>query len=102
MFQFFIKNELIATNHSGFKPEDSCINQLPHIAHDTYKSFDEGYEIKGVFLDITKTFDKVWLEGIIFKLKQNGISKNLLEILADFLKDRKETVILNGQVSSWA
>ena len=102
MFQFFIKNELIATNHSAFKPEDSYINQLPHIAHDTYKSFDEGYEIKGVFLDITKTLDKVWLEGIIFKLKQNGISKNLLEILADFLKDRKETVILNGQVSSWA
>ena len=38
--------------------------------------------------------------GIIVKLKQNGISGYLLELLADFLKDRKRRVDLNGQVSS--
>ena len=54
-----------------------------------------------VFLDISKAFDKVWLKGIIFKLKQNGISGKLLSVLSDFLKDRKQRVILNGQVSSW-
>ena len=31
-----------------------------------------------VFLDISKAFDKVWHEGVIFKLKCNGISGNLL------------------------
>ena len=41
-------------------------------------------------------------EGIIFKLKQNVISRNLLELLADFLKDRKQEVVLNEQVSNWA
>ena len=35
-------------------------------------------------------------------MKQNGISGNLLETLADFLKDRKQRVVLNGQNSSWA
>ena len=43
----------------------------------------------------------VWHKGIIFKLKQNGISGKLLSVLSDFLKDRKSRVILNGQVSSW-
>ena len=57
--------------------------------------------MKGVFLDISKVFDKVWHEGIIFKLKQNGISGKLLSVLSDFLKDRKQRVTLNGQVSSW-
>ena len=55
----------------------------------------------GVFLDISKAFDKVWHEGIIFKLKKNGISGKLLSVLSDFLKDRKQIVILSGQVSSW-
>ena len=64
-------------------------------------SFDNGFEVKDVFLDISKVFNKVWEEGIIFKLKQNGISGKLLSVLFDFLKDRKQRVTLNGQVSSW-
>ena len=57
--------------------------------------------MRGVFLDISKVFDKVWHKGIIFKLKQNGISGKLLSVLPDFLKDRKQRVVLNEQVSSW-
>ena len=34
-------------------------------------------------------------------MKQNGTSGNLLETLTDFLKDRKQRVILNGQNFSW-
>ena len=41
-------------------------------------------------------------QGLLYKLKQNGISGNLLETLTDFLKDRKQRVALNGQNSSWA
>ena len=59
MLEFFIKNKLIATNQSGCKLGDSCINQLLSITHDIYKSFDEGYEVRGVFLDLSKAFDKV-------------------------------------------
>ena len=58
--------------------------------------------MRGVFLDISKAFDKVWREGIIFKLEQNGISGKLLSVLSNFLKDRKQRVTLNGKVSSWA
>ena len=86
---FFIENDLISPNQSGFKPGDSCINQLLAITHEIYKSFDDGFEVRGVFLDISKTFEKVWHEGLIFKLKQNGISGNLLNPLCDFLRNRK-------------
>ena len=57
--------------------------------------------MSGVFLDISKAFDKVWHNGIIFKLEQNGISGKLVSVLSDFLKARKQGVIPNGQVSSW-
>ena len=55
-----------------------------------------------MFLDISKAFDKVWHQGLLYKLKHNGISGNLLETLTDLLKDRKQRVVLNGKSSSWA
>ena len=54
------------------------------------------------FLISQKRLLKVWHKDTIFKLKQNCISGKLLSVLSDFLKDRKQRVILNGQVSSWA
>ena len=43
----------------------------------------------------------MWHDGIIYKLTQNGISGNLLNLLEDFLKERKQRAVLNGQVSTW-
>ena len=67
-------------NQSGFKPGDSCISQLLSITHEIFKSFDDGLEIRSVFLGIPKAFDKVSHEGIIFKLEHNGIFGDLLNI----------------------
>ena len=89
MFGFFIENDLISHHQSGFKPGDSCINQLLSITDEIYQSFDEGFDVRSVFLDMSKAFDKVWHDGLIFKLKQNGISGNLLNLLSNFLRIRK-------------
>ena len=77
MFKFFIENDLISPNQSGFKPGDSCINQVLSITHDISKSFDCGYEVRGVSLEFSKAFDKVWHDGIIFTWEQNGASGKL-------------------------
>ena len=57
--------------------------------------------MRSVFLDISKTFDKVWYERVFFKLFENEISGNLSKLLTDFFKNRKQRVTLNGQKSSW-
>ena len=101
MFEFFIENRLISSSQSGFKPGDSCINLLLSITHEIYSYFDEGLEVRSGFLDISKAFDKMWHNGIIFKLTKNSISGNLLNLLRDFLNDRKQGVVLNGQFSIW-
>ena len=102
MFEFFIENNLITPNQSSFKSGDSCIKQRISITHEIYKSFDDGYEVRGVFLDISKSFDKVWHQGLHCKLRKSGISGELLNTLTDFLDNRTQRVILNGQYSSWA
>ena len=88
MSGFFLDKGSISANQSGFKPGDSCINHLLSITHNIYKSFDDGYEVKGVFLDISKAFDKVWHDSLIFKLQEKAILD-------------KQRVVFNGQSSSW-
>ena len=92
LFELLIASELISSNQSGFNPGDSCINQLLSITNEIYKSFDDGYDVRG---------DKVWHNGLIYKLKQNGVRGDLLNLI-DFLDARKQRVVLNGQYSSWA
>ena len=53
------------------------------------------------FLNMSKAFDKVWHEGLIFKLKSMGISDALLELIKSFLTNRFQRVVLNGQTSEW-
>ena len=52
-------------------------------------------------MDISKAFDKVWHEGLIFKCKVMGIDGNLLSLVISFLNNRSERTILNGQCSNW-
>ena len=97
IFEYLATNKLILTNQSGFKPGDSCKNQLLSITHETYHLLDNGLEVKGVFLDRSKAFDIVWHEGL--ELKQYRISENLLHLIKCFLKNRNQRG--NGQTPSW-
>ena len=63
------------------------------------ESFAVGLEVRSILLDISKAFDKVWYDGISFKLTQNRILRNLLNFLHNFLEERKQIVVFNGQVS---
>ena len=85
---FFIGNKVISPNQFGFKPGDTSVNQLLSIAHKIYKTFDEGREVRGILLDISKSS---------FQVDSNGISESLLSRLHDFLRDRKQCAVFNGQ-----
>ena len=89
MYDYLTENDLLSPNQSGFRSGDSCINQLLSINHEILNVFDKGLEVRGIFLDILKAFDKVWHDGLIFKLRPNGISEKTISILQDFLRNRK-------------
>ena len=59
MLKYFLDNNLISPKHSGFRPGNSCVNQLLSITH-IFTLFANSLEVRGVFLDISKAFDKVW------------------------------------------
>ena len=99
VYSFLNSNNLISKRPSGFRPNDSTIYQLISITSSIYKSFGNYDETTAVFLDISKAFDKVWHEGVIYKLKCNGITSSLLTFFDNYLKDRHQRVVLNGTES---
>ena len=94
---------MLSKYQSGFRPGDSCIYQLLAITHDIFLSFDSSRSLEtcGVFLDISEVFERVWCDGFLLKLKQNGVSGNLLRLIKSFLSDRVQRVTLNGKTSDW-
>ena len=54
----------------------------------------------GVFLDVSKAFNKVWHKGLLFKLKFYVVESQLPSLLECYLSKREQRVVLNGQTSS--
>ena len=82
---------------------DSCISQLLSIVHETQSSFDykPSIDARAIFLDISKAFDKVWHQSLLFKLKSCEVEGNSFRFFENYLDNRKERVTLDGQCSSW-
>ena len=98
----YLKDNYILTDlESGFQPGRSTTTQLVEVYHEFCKAVQSEKEIRVVFLDISKAFDRVWHEGLLHKLYLSGIDGNLLAWLTDHLKDRQQRVVVGGQHSNW-
>ena len=104
LFNHFVSNKLFTPSQLDFLPGESCIAQLLSIIHETQTSFDSNplADVTDVFLDISKAFDKVWHKGLLYKLKSYGVEGELLSLRECYLRDRKESAVLNGQNSDWS
>ena len=80
LYGYLQSNDILSKSQSGFRKGDPCISQLLEISHEIYSSFDAypSLETRGIFLDISKAFDRVWHEGLLFKgvvRRKKNISK---------------------------
>ena len=83
---FIDKNNLSKNNQSGFRPIDLCIYQLIAIAHNIFSAFDAkpSLEVCGIFLDLSKAFDRVWYDGILYNSKVMELTVTSLNLLNRF------------------
>ena len=90
LYNYLMQNKLLTHCQSGFIPGDSCVAQLKLI---TVLIAIYPTDMIGTFLDISKAFDKVWHEGLIFKSKTYGVDGNLLKVLENYLTGRQQRVL---------
>ena len=103
LYSYLNANNLVTKNQSGFRPGDSTTNQLLYLVNEIHQAFEnpKSLEVRAVFLVISKAFDKVWHDGLIFKLQQNGVSGSMLMFFQNYLNN-KQRVVLNGSHSSYS
>ncbi|KAK6171783.1 hypothetical protein SNE40_018213 [Patella caerulea] len=101
LYNFIKENNLLYKYQSGFQPNDSTVNQLLEIYDVIISNLDKGKQIRFIFCDVSKAFDKVWHIGLLAKLKQYGINKTLCKWIEHYLSNRKQCVVLEGFKSSY-
>jgi hypothetical protein len=102
LYSYIFNNNFIDDRQSGYRHGDSTVRQLLSITHEIHKSFDRNLEVRAAFLDISRAFDKVWADGLMFKLKRIGIGGDMINILTSFMANRKQRVTMDGVCSEWA
>ena len=101
IFNHFQYNNILTPLQSGFIPGDSTVNQLTYLYDSFSHALDFGKEVRVVFCDISKAFDRVWHEGLLKKLEAAGITGHLLTWFRSYLSDRRQRVVLPGVESAW-
>jgi len=92
MFIFYRETDFFTPFQSGFVPKDSTVNKPLSIYHYICIALDEGKEVRAVFCNISKAFDRVWHGGLLLKLGNSGIQGRLISWLSDYLYDKQQRV----------
>ena len=91
LFEHLEKYKLLSAHQSGFQANDSCVDQLLSTVHNIYTALVYTHAQLLNLVEcfwMSRIFDKVWNEGLIFILKSIGISDALLDFTGSFLENR--------------
>ena len=94
-------NHILSQVQSGFLPGRSTTAQLLEMYDIFSAALDCNKEMRVVFLDIAKAFDRVWFKGLLYKLRKSGIGGPLLQWFHSYLLNRQQRVVINGVTSAW-
>ena len=97
---FMESNELFNTNQSGFRKNRCCLNQIIRLQSDIENSSNKRGYTDRVFLDFTKAYDMMWIDGLIHKLINFGFGGNMFNWIRSFLTNRSFQVRVGGDHSS--
>ena len=101
VYNYLIQNKVFTPFQSGFIQGDSTTYQLINLYDSFCEAVDNGKEVRVVFLDISKAFDRVWHRDLLHKLHSVGISGHLLKWFEHYLSERQQRVVINGKTSSY-
>jgi len=94
-----MENKLIKETQHGFMPGKSCATNLVLFLDKVTKAVDEGKSVDIFYLDFAKAFDKIPRQRLLKKLREKGINRDIVKWIENWLTDRTQKVIVNGEGS---
>jgi hypothetical protein len=95
------RNEFFSDKQYGFISGRSTVLQLITVLDRWTEILDEGGCVDVVYCDFMKAFDKVPHDRLCQVLESYGVDDPMLSWIKDFLRNRKQRVMINGQASTW-
>ena len=96
------KNGLLTESQHGFREKRSCATNLLEFFEKTTEITDNGGPVDIVFLDLAKAFDKVPHNLLVQKMRGKQVSEEVVVWTENWLKNREQRVLVNGEESEWA
>ena len=101
MMDFLLKHKLVNPSQHGFQKARSCLTNLLCFFKEITKWVDEGSPVDIIYLDFQKAFDKVPHQRLMLKLKSHGMGNSIINWIEQWITDRRQRVVVDGEVSSW-
>ena len=92
-------NNLLSPKQHGFICGRSTVTQLLCYLDKCVKAIVEGNVVDTVYLDFMKAFDTVPHMRLVGKLKAYGIEGNIAKWITEYLNNRSQVVVVNGEKS---
>ena len=101
MVEFLVKHTLLNSSQHGFLKARSCLTNMLCFLEEITKWIDVGSPVDIIYLDFQKAFDKVPHQRLLLKLKAHGIGDSITDWIEQWLTDRRQRVVVDGEVSNW-
>lgn len=94
-------HNLIRNSQHGFRSNRSCLTNLLEFFHEIYGLYENSRSVDIIYLDFRKAFDTVPHSRLLEKLRAHGIRGSVLNWIEEWLRARKQRVVIDGESSDW-
>lgn len=104
VFEFLLLRHLVSPltprqEQYGFRAGHSTTLQLTRVLHHLTTARNNSECTISVFLDMEKAFDRVWHQGLVYKVSTSDAPRRITRLIQSFLKDRRFHVMVEGALS---
>ena len=99
MYDYFNSNNLLAEQQYGFRTNHSTEYAAVKLVDTISKEMESGSTPTALYIDLSKAFDTLSFDILLYKLNYYGVKGNAFKLLKNYLTNRKQYVVFNSQNS---
>ena len=99
LYDYFNSNNLLAEEQYGFRTNHSTEYAAVKLVDNVSKEMELGNTPTALYIDLSKAFDTLSFDILLYKLNYYGIKDNAFKLLKNYLTNRRQYVVYNSQNS---